>query len=226
VNVTEKNGKYTFTMPSTKINIAAKFSEVVSAAENAGTIAGTTTNTNTTTNTTTTTTGSGAVKNFKDVRSGAWYESAVNYAQNKGLMNGETDTSFAPNNSMTRAMLMTVLARLDGQNTSGGATWYEKAMNWAVEKNISDGTNAAGEITREQLATMLYRYVGSPDVEGALSSFKDSAKVGAFAQKALVWAVQNGLIAGNDDGALNPDGNATRAEVAAILMRFCENFNK
>jgi hypothetical protein len=187
-----------------------------------------TTSTSTSSKDTTTnmTTGSGAVKNFKDVRSGAWYESAVKYAQDKGLMNGETETSFGPNNSMTRAMLMTVLARLDGQDTSGGATWYEKAMNWAVEKDISDGTNADGEISREQLATMLYRYVGSPDVDGTLASFTDSSKVHSFAQDALAWAVEKGLVKGNADGSLNPGGNATRAEVATILMRFCENFDK
>jgi hypothetical protein len=161
---------------------------------------------------------------FEDVRSGAWYESAVKFVKEKGLMSGVTDSSFAPNSEATRAMLMKVLASLKGVDTTGGATWYEKAMQWAVENGISDGSNINGNITREELATMLYRFVGSPDVEGTLSGFADSAAVQEYAQQAMIWAVQNGLITGNDDGTLNPDGNATRAEVAAILMRFCENF--
>jgi hypothetical protein len=161
---------------------------------------------------------------FEDVRSGAWYESAVKFVKEKGLMGGVTDSSFAPNSEATRAMLMKVLASLKGVDTTGGATWYEKAMQWAIENGISDGSNINDNITREELATMLYRFVGSPDVEGTLSGFEDSAAVQEFAQQAMIWAVQNGLITGNDDGTLNPDGNATRAEVAAILMRFCENF--
>jgi hypothetical protein len=161
---------------------------------------------------------------FEDVRSGAWYESAVKFVKEKGLMSGVTDSSFAPNSEATRAMLMKVLASLKGVDTTGGATWYEKAMQWAVANGISDGSNINDNITREELATMLYRFAGSPDVEGTLSGFEDSAAVQEYAQQAMIWAVQNGLITGNDDGTLNPDGNATRAEVAAILMRFCENF--
>jgi hypothetical protein len=161
------------------------------------------------------------VQQFNDVRSGAWYEAAVKFVKENGLMNGITDNSFAPNEEMTRAMLMKVLATLKGVDVSGGATWYEKAMTWAIENGISDGSDVESNITREQLAVMLYRYAGSPEVEGDLSGFTDAADVQSYAQDAMIWAVQSGLITGNEDGTLNPGGNATRAEVAAILMRFC-----
>jgi hypothetical protein len=204
VTVTEKDGKYTFSMPAAKVTVAATFK----AADQTATTTGTT------------------ATNFSDVAAGAWYEEAVQYAQTKGLMNGETATEFRPNNNMTRAMLMTVLARLDGTDTTGGATWYEKGMNWAISKNVSDGSDPNGNITREQLATMLYRYAGTPDANGTTASFKDSAKISDFAAEAMNWAVGAGLLNGNDDGTLNPGGNATRAEVATILMRFIENVAK
>jgi hypothetical protein len=208
VTVTENNGKYTFTMPAAKVTVTATFKAADQTSTTVKNILG-----------------SVAVK-FKDVVSGAWYEAAVNYAQEKGLMNGETESEFHPNNNMTRAMLMTVLARLDGADTTGGSTWYEKAMNWAKEKEVSDGSDPNGNITREQLATMLYRYAGTPEATGTTTSFKDSAKISAYAAEAMNWAVGAGLLNGNDDNTLNPGGNATRAEVATILMRFCENFNK
>lgn len=127
---------------------------------------------------------------------------------------------------MTRAMLMTVLARFDGQDTTGGAVWYEKAMEWARENGISDGSDPDGSITREQLATMLWRYAGSPTGGGSLSSFGDSASVSAYALEAVRWAVGEGLISGTDAGLLAPQGSATRAQVATILMRFVESLTK
>ena len=127
---------------------------------------------------------------------------------------------------MTRAMLMTVLARFDGQNTAGGAVWYEKAMAWAKENGISDGSDPDGSITREQLATMLWRYAGSPAGNGSLSSFGDSANVSGYAVESLRWAVGEGLISGDDAGLLAPQGSATRAQVATILMRFVESQTK
>ena len=118
-------------------------------------------------------------------------------------------------------MLMTVLARYAGEDTTGGATWYEKGMNWAKAKGVSDGTNPEVNITREQLVTMLYRYVGSPKANGSLDSFSDAASVNSYAANAMQWAVANGIVNGLN-GKLNPQNNATRAQVAAILMRFCE----
>ena len=150
-----------------------------------------------------------------------WYADAVKYVTDKGLMNGTDDNQFSPSATTTRAMLMTVLARYAGEDTTGGATWYEKGMNWAKAKGVSDGTNPNANITREQLVTMLYRYAGTPAVNGSLSDFSDAASVSSYAVNAMQWAVASGIVNGSD-GKLNPQNNATRAQVAAILMRFCE----
>ena len=150
-----------------------------------------------------------------------WAKDAINYVTDKGLMNGTGSNTFSPNASTTRGMLMTVLARYAGEDTTGGATWYEKGMNWAKAKGVSDGTNPTVKITREQLVTMLYRYAGSPAANGSLDSFSDAASVNSYAANAMQWAVANGIVNGLN-GKLNPQNNATRAQVAAILMRFCE----
>ena len=150
-----------------------------------------------------------------------WYADAVKYVTDKGLMNGTDDNQFSPSATTTRAMLMTVLARYAGEDTTGGATWYEKGMDWAKAKGVSDGTNPNANITREQLVTMMYRYAGSPKADGKLDSFSDAASVSTYAADAMQWAVANGIVNGSN-GKLNPQNNATRAQVAAILMRFCE----
>ena len=150
-----------------------------------------------------------------------WYADAVKYVTDKGLMNGTDDNQFSPSATTTRAMLMTVLARYAGEDTTGGATWYEKGMEWAKAKGVSDGTNPNANITREQLVTMMYRYAGSPKADGKLDSFSDAASVSTYAADAMQWAVANGIVNGLN-GKLNPQNNATRAQVAAILMRFCE----
>lgn len=150
-----------------------------------------------------------------------WYADAVKYVTDKGLMNGTDDNQFSPSATTTRAMLMTVLARYAGEDTTGGATWYEKGMEWAKAKGVSDGTNPNANITREQLVTMMYRYAGSPKADGKLDSFSDAASVSTYAADAMQWAVANGIVNGSN-GKLNPQNNATRAQVAAILMRFCE----
>ena len=150
-----------------------------------------------------------------------WYADAVKYVTDKGLMNGTDDNQFSPSATTTRAMLMTVLARYAGEDTTGGATWYEKSMAWAKAKGVSDGTNPNANITREQLVTMLYRYAGSPKADGKLDSFSDAASVSTYAADAMQWAVANGIVNGSN-GKLNPQNNATRAQVAVILMRFCE----
>ena len=106
-----------------------------------------------------------------------WYADAVQYVANKALMSGTGNGSFSPNAPTTRAMLMTVLARYAGEDTTGGATWYEKGMNWAKANGVSDGTDPNANITREQLVTMLYRYAGSPTANGKLDNFSDSASV-------------------------------------------------
>lgn len=165
------------------------------------------------------------VKDFADT-SGHWAQDGVDFATAHELFSGTSATTFAPDSPMTRAMLMTVLARFDGEDTVGGSVWYEKGMAWAVANGVSDGTDPDGSITREQLATMLYRYMGAPGTGGSIDYFTDSANVSGYAVDAMRWSVETGLISGMGDGSLNPQGNATRAQVAVILMRFTENLTK
>ena len=196
VDVTKKSdGKYTFTMPDSKVTITPTFSKIEDTKP--------------------------SKNGFDDVASSDWFADAVKYVSDKGLMSGTDDNQFSPSATTTRAMLMTVLARYAGEDTTGGATWYEKGMNWAKAKGVSDGTNPNANITREQLVTMMYRYAGSPKADGKLDSFSDAASVSTYAADAMQWAVANGIVNGSN-GKLNPQNNATRAEVAAILMRFCE----
>ncbi|WP_227601108.1 S-layer homology domain-containing protein [Agathobaculum butyriciproducens] len=196
VDVTKKsNGKYTFTMPDSKVTITPTFSKIEDTKP--------------------------SKNGFDDVASSDWFADAVKYVSDKGLMSGTGSDKFAPSATTTRAMLMTVLARYAGEDTTGGATWYEKGMNWAKANGVSDGTNPNANITREQLVTMLYRYAGTPAVNGSLSDFSDAASVSSYAVNAMQWAVANGIVNGSN-GKLNPQNNATRAQVAAILMRFCE----
>lgn len=160
-------------------------------------------------------------KTFSDVDKSDWFADAVAYVTDKGLMNGTGSDTFSPNASTTRGMLMTVLARYAGEDTTGSTPWYQKGMEWAKANGVSDGTNPEVNITREQLVTMLYRYAGSPAASGSLDNFSDAASVSSYAVNAMQWAVANGIVNGSN-GKLNPKNNATRAEVAAILMRFCE----
>ena len=160
-------------------------------------------------------------KDFADVPGSFWGADAVDFATSHELFNGTSVTSFSPNAAMTRGMIVTVLARLEGVDTSKGSTWYEAGRQWSMENGVSDGTNMEGSLTREQLATMLYRYAGSPAVSGTITGFADVASVSDWALDAMTWAVENGIITGSN-GKLNPQSNATRAEVAAMLMRFIQ----
>lgn len=159
---------------------------------------------------------------FGDVASNAWYKTAVDYVMGKGLMTGTGEKEFSPEASMTRAMLMTVLARYAGEKTDGGATWYEKGMAWAKANGISDGSTPNANITREQLVTMLYRYAGSLTTSGDLTSFTDADTISSYARQAMQWAVEQGILTGTTPTTLTPQGQATRAQVATILMRFCK----
>ena len=172
--------------------------------------------------------GKNSVK-FSDVADNAWYASAVNYVVDKGLMNGTGEGKFSPEADTTRGMIVTILARLDGKNTSG-TPWYQAGQRWAMEYEISDGTNMTGAITREQLVTMLFRYAVKNGLEAVtlsenLTQFTDASDISAWAVSAMQWAVGQGLIQGSN-GLLRPQANASRAEVATILMRFCELLNK
>ena len=167
---------------------------------------------------------------FTDVTSGSWYYDGVKYACDNGLMNGTSANEFSPNANTTRSMIVTILARMEGVNTSGGATWYAAGREWAMGAGISDGTNMTGKITREQLAAMLYRYakLKGYDVSAAadISGYADASGVSSWATDAMRWAVGASLINGRTATTLAPQGNATRAEVASILMRFMQKYTK
>lgn len=167
---------------------------------------------------------------FTDVTSGSWYYDGVKYVCDNGLMNGTSANEFNPNANTTRSMIVTILARMEGVNTSGGATWYARGREWAMGAGISDGTNMTGKITREQLAAMLYRYAKMKgyDVSASadISGYTDASGVSGWATDAMRWAVSAGLINGRTATTLAPQGNATRAEVASILMRFMQKYTK
>ena len=159
---------------------------------------------------------------FTDVREGQWFYEAVKYVYDEGIMNGMDRYTFDPNGSLTRAMIWTMLARHEGVDTEGGATWYAKAQEWAVEAGVSDGTDPMGNITREQLVTMLWRLNGSETTTGSLTGYTDYDKVSDWAGNAMLWATVNGIIEGDEANALNPTAGCTRAQAAAMIMRFCE----
>ena len=158
-------------------------------------------------------------KFFTDVPAANWASDAVAFASSRELFNGTGANTFSPNAPMTRQMLMTVLARLDGTDTSGNA--YAKGMEWAIRNGVSNGSDPEGKITREQLATMLWRYAGSPSVSGRMTGFVDADQISGYAEDAMLWATKAGIIGGKGNGQLDPKGYATRAEVAAMLMRYC-----
>ena len=163
---------------------------------------------------------------YNDVAPTAWYSEAAAYVASKGLMTGTSENNFSPEAQMTRAMVWTLLSRLDNADVSAASgEWYAGAQAWSVEKGLSDGSDPDASITREQLATMLWRYAGSPAAEADLTRFSDSAEISDWAGAAVQWAVSAGLLKGSG-GGLNPSGSATRAEVAALLMRFCESTGK
>ena len=123
---------------------------------------------------------------------------------------------------MTRAMVWAILARIDGETVTG-ANWVETAREWAMTSGVSDGEDADGYVTREQLATMLWRYAGEPESDYSLSAFTDDDSVSDYAAAAMAWAVEHGIITGVTDTTIEPQGTATRAQCAAMLMRFVEN---
>jgi hypothetical protein len=188
-----------------------------------------------------TNTGSTNAATFTDVSADAWYESAVRYVYEKGLMTGTTTTTFSPTRTTTRAMIVTILYRLEGSPTVSGSSafsdvsadqYYSNAVAWASANGIvtgySDGRFDPGSLlTRQQLATILYRYASykgyDVTADTDLSAYTDADSVSDYARAAMAWANGNGLINGTTTTTLTPAGSATRAQVAAILMRFCES---
>lgn len=179
---------------------------------------------------------------FVDVKPGSWYYKSIVYAVSNGLMNGVGDSKFEPEEGMTRAMLVTVLWRYEGSPKQRPSTfsdvrrgqWYSEAVSWAAKNGIVTGVGdnkfePDTQITREQIATILYRYAqkkrADTSARGSLSAFPDNGKVNGWAKTALQWCVGEGLIGGtNENGKvyLDPQGTATRAQVATILMRYIE----
>lgn len=196
VAVTERDGRFTFVMPACNVTLTPIFERQL--AQNVS---------------------------FDDVKPTEWYADAVRCVVEKGLMSGTGTDAFSPDGTTTRGMLMTILARYAGADTTGGANWYEKGMAWAQSAGISDGCAPEAGITREQLVTMLYRYADVPEAGGTLDAFADADTVSAYAVDAMRWAAANGIVNGSH-GRLNPQGNATRAQVAAMLMRFCEKMEQ
>ena len=157
---------------------------------------------------------------FVDVSVNAWYYETVKAAYEAGLMNGVTDTEFAPNAPLTRAMIWTIIARASGVETEGGATWYAKAQEWAVTKGVSDGEDPMGNVTREQLVTMLWRLNGSEVMTGYIGNYIDTGDISEWANQAMLWAVQNGIIEGDENMALAPKADTTRAQAATFFVRY------
>ena len=157
---------------------------------------------------------------FVDVSANAWYYETVKAAYEAGLMNGVTDTEFAPNATLTRAMIWTILARASGVDTEGGATWYAKAQEWVVANGVSDGEDPMGNVTREQLVTMLWRLNGSEVMTGYIGNYIDTGDISEWANQAMLWAVQNGIIEGDENMALAPKADTTRAQAATFFVRY------
>ena len=158
---------------------------------------------------------------FTDVSAGQWFYDYVEYVYANGLMNGTSATTFEPNANMTRAMVWAILARMDGETVTG-ESWQTAARSWAMANGVSDGSDPNGLVTREQFATMLWRYAGEPASSYSLASFTDANSVSDWAETAMAWAVEHGIITGMTDTTLVPQGSATRAQCAAMLMRFVE----
>ena len=156
---------------------------------------------------------------FTDVKISNWFYDNVQYVVTQGLFQGTSDVIFTPQSTMTRAMLFTVMARLAGVETDGGETWYSLALDWAMKEGLTDGSNPQASVTREQIVTILWRYAGKPSGAGSLADFPDAASTSDWAVDAFKWAIEVGVINGKD-GKLVPQGQATRAEVAAMLHRF------
>ncbi len=216
VKLTDKgDGKYTFQMPASKVTVEAVFTAVEPEPEGLP---------------------------FTDVTSGDWFYDAVAYVYDKGMMEGTTDTTFAPAMNLTRSMIAQVLYNLEERPEAPGAAgfpdvaagaWYADAVNWAAARGIVKGydTGAFGpedSVTREQLAAILYRYAqakGYDTTQGgmAVREFSDSASISDWAQTAMSWAVNAQVLSGKGNGVLDPQGTATRAEVAQMLMNFGEH---
>ena len=182
---------------------------------------------------------------FKDVKSSDWFYNAVKYTYKNNIIKGYSDTIFAPNDKLTRGMIVTILYRMEGSPSNNGVSkfsdvdskeYYAKAVKWAVDNGIIHGyggTNKFGpndNILRQDLAGILRNYAKykkkNVNVTSDLSKFKDYKKIDSYANSSMQWAVGKGVITGNTDGTLNPKGNATRAEAAAMIKKYCDKIGR
>lgn len=214
------SGKYTFKMPSSKVNVAFAASGETKPCDGGKDCPS---------------------APFKDVDTGKWYHVFIDYVLTHNIMNGVSGTSFAPNSNLTRGMLVQILFNLEGKPQSASASfsdvkvdaWYAKAVGWAAENKVvagyTDGTfrpNAA--VTREQAAAILYRYAQSKGIDVSVGegtnilSYADALQASEYAIPALQWAVDAGVLNGKSGNLLAPTGTATRAEIATIMQRWCE----
>ncbi len=173
------------------------------------------------------------VEDFTDCNA-QWYRDGIDFMVRHGYMNGVGEGTFAPDNTLNRAMVVTVLYRVAGTPETEGASafadvaeglWYSDAVAWAGEKGIVNGINATTfaptkAITREQIATILWRYAGEPEAEGDLSAFTDAGDISDYAREAMSWAVSVGILNGTSKGELKPTANATRAQFACMVQRY------
>ncbi len=158
---------------------------------------------------------------FTDVQENDWYYESIKYIREKGLMTGTGETTFSPNDEMNYAMAVVILARLNGQDTSGGSSWYEKGAEWAMEQGLLEDFDPTASIPRLQFILMLWRYAGKPDSDYDLSDYSDFRSLSGDEATAMRWAVEQGLVSGTGNGELAPQDTMTRAQIAAILMRYC-----
>ena len=224
------DGTYTFTMPASAVTVTPTFTKAQETPADDGSCKKD---------------AACPISKFTDASPTAWYHDGVHWALDKEIMKGTGDTTFAPNGNTTRAMVVTMLWRLEGepQGTASAFTdvpadaWYAQAVNWAAEtgvvKGISKTTFAPNaNVTREQLATILYRYAQTKGQDVSVGedtnilSYKDATTISDWAMSAMQWACGGGIITGMGDGTLAPGHNATRAQIATMFMRFCEAAEK
>lgn len=162
---------------------------------------------------------------FIDVHPGDWFYDDVYTAWERHLVAGMTEDLYMPQRAMSRAMTVTILSRFEEEIPTVDGAWYESARVWGMENGICDGTRMEEDVTREQLATMLWRYARyrgwDVSARGDVSAFSDADKISPFADDAITWATGTGILGGKGEGILDPGGKATRAEFAAMLNRFC-----
>ena len=209
----ESATRYTFTMPDSKVTVKASFTEI---------------------------TEQPADLPFGDIASSAWYAEAVRYVYENGMMNGTSASTFSPNATTNRAMIVTILYRLENEPAASASgftdvavgSYYADAVAWAAANGVINGVSETSfapnaPVTREQLAAILYRYAQLKGYDvtasGSLNGYADASQTSSYAVAAMQWANAEGLISGISSTVLDPQGSATRAQVATILMRFCEN---